>query len=232
MSLLYQPSMIDFSKIELVIFDLDGTLIDSAMDLAISLNLALEQEGLKRATVDDLLQRISVGSKNLLKELVNDDPFAEKRVLDYYIKHYSEKMFDNTKLYPNVLELLDLLKTKKVALLSNKREEPCKIILNYFKIDHHFKMVLGGDSLPHRKPRPEPILHICKELGVKPENTLMIGDSPVDLEAGALAGAKTIGILEGLTPESVMRKSQANIFLKQVGDIIELLQAVAHQPTK
>ena len=215
--------MIKFSDIELVIFDLDGTLIDSAMDLAISLDLAMKDEGLRSLSIEELKERISVGSKNLLRELVNDDRHAEKRVLDYYIKHYSSRMFDNTKLYPNVLDLLELLKNKTVALLSNKREEPCKVILKYFKIDHHFKMVLGGDSLPQKKPSPEPILHICKELGIKPENTLMIGDSPVDLDAGRLAGVKTIGILEGLTPEDVMRKSQANIFLKKVGDIIALL---------
>jgi len=215
--------MIDFSEIDLVIFDLDGTLIDSAMDLAISLDLAMREEGLRSLNIDELLKRISVGSKNLLRELVNDDRIAEKRVFDYYIKHYSQRMFDNTKLYPNVNELLELLKSKTVALLSNKREEPCKVILKYFKIDHHFKMVLGGDSLPLKKPSPEPILHICRELGIAPERTLMIGDSPVDLEAGALAGTKTIGILEGLTPEDVMKKSNANIFLKKVGDIIALL---------
>jgi phosphoglycolate phosphatase len=215
--------MIDFSEIDLVIFDLDGTLIDSAMDLAISLDLAMKEEGLRSLSVDELLQRISVGSKNLLRELVNDDRHAEKRIFEHYIKHYSQRMFDNTKLYPNVLELLDLLQSKTVALVSNKREEPCKIILKYFKIDHHFKMVLGGDSLPLKKPNPAPILHICKELNIAPERTLMIGDSPVDLEAGQMAGAKTIGILEGLTPENVMRKNKANIFLKKVGDIIALL---------
>ncbi len=215
--------MIDFSEIDLVIFDLDGTLIDSAMDLAISLDLAMKEEGLRSLSVDELLQRISVGSKNLLRELVNDDRHAEKRIFEHYIKHYSQRMFDNTKLYPNVLELLDLLQSKTVALVSNKREEPCKIILKYFKIDHHFKMVLGGDSLPLKKPNPAPILHICKELNIPPERTLMIGDSPVDLEAGQMAGAKTIGILEGLTPENVMRKNKANIFLKKVGDIIALL---------
>ncbi len=215
--------MIDFSEIDLVIFDLDGTLIDSAMDLAVSLDLAMKEEGLRSLSIDELLQRISVGSKNLLRELVNDDRHAEKRIFDHYIKHYSQRMFDNTKLYPNVLELLDLLQSKTVALVSNKREEPCKIILKYFKIDHHFKMVLGGDSLPLKKPNPAPILHICKELNIAPERTLMIGDSPVDLEAGQMAGAKTIGILEGLTPENVMRKNKANIFLKKVGDIIALL---------
>lgn len=217
--------MIDFSKIELVIFDLDGTLIDSAMDLAISLDLAMKDEGLRSLSMEEMLARISVGSKNLLKELVNDDVHAEKRVLDYYIKHYSQRMFDNTKLYPNVVELLELLQHKTVALLSNKREQPCKVILKYFKIDHHFKMVLGGDSLPRRKPHPDPILHICRELKIKPENTLMVGDSPVDLEAGRLAGVKTIGLLEGLTPEDIMKKSQANIFLRKVEDIIALINS-------
>ncbi|MEZ4845496.1 MAG: HAD-IA family hydrolase [Bdellovibrionota bacterium] len=101
---------------------------------------------------------------------------------------------------------------------------PCKTILKYFQIDHHFKMVLGGDSLPHKKPRPEPILHICKELNVLPAKTLMIGDSPVDLEAGRLAGAKTIGILGGLTPEDLMKKSEADIFLHQVRDMIALIE--------
>lgn len=218
--------MLDFSKIDLFIFDLDGTLIDSAKDLAVCLDLALQEEGLRRHSMDDLLARISIGSKNLLKELVNDDPHAERRVFETYIKLYAEKMFDHTTLYPNVIDLLELLQNKKVALLSNKREAPCKTILKHFNIDHHFKIVLGGDSLPKKKPSPEPIFHICKYLDVKPENSLMIGDSPVDLDAGRLAGAKTIGILEGLSPAEMMKKSQADIFLHQVRDLIPLLQHI------
>lgn len=150
-ALLYKRlHMIDFNKIDLFIFDLDGTLIDSAKDLAVCLDLALQEEGLKRHTMDELLARISVGSKTLLRELVNDDPHAERRVFETYIKLYAEKMFDHTILYPNVIEVLELLKNKKVALLSNKREAPCKTILKHFKIDHHFKIVLGGDSLSQK----------------------------------------------------------------------------------
>ena len=212
--------MIDFSKIELVIFDLDGTLIDSALDLAVALERALAEEGIMRYSLDDLLQRIGVGSKNLLKELVNHDVLVEKRVFEYYIKHYSTSMFANTQLYPSVKELLEKLKGKTIALLSNKREAPCKTILKYFQIDHYFKMTLGGDSLRERKPSPEPILHICKALGFKPEQTVMIGDSPVDLEAGKLAGTMTIGILQGLTPGDIMKKNEAHLFIDQVGDLL------------
>src|SRR5258707_985710 len=120
--------MIDFSKIELFIFDLDGTLIDSALDLAVSLERALAEEGIMRYTVDDLMKKIGVGSKNLLKELVNDDPNVENRVFKYYIEHYSNNMFKNTKLFPSTVEILDLLTKKSVALVSNKREVPCKTI--------------------------------------------------------------------------------------------------------
>lgn len=219
--------MVDFSKIELVIFDLDGTLIDSALDLAAALERALAEEGILGYTLDDLLKRIGVGSKNLLKELVNDDPIVEKRVFEYYIKHYSTNMFASTKLFPQVLELLEKLKGKSVALLSNKREEPCKKILQYFKIDHHFKATLGGDSLPERKPSSVPVLHICRLLNIKPENTVMIGDSPVDLEAGSKAGTKTIGILKGLTPPDIMKKYQATVFVDQVGDLLPIVDAIA-----
>lgn len=223
--------MIDFSKIELVIFDLDGTLIDSALDLAAALERALAEEGIMRYSLDDLLKRIGVGSKNLLKELVNDDPIVERRVFDYYIKHYSTTMFATTKLFPQVQELLERLDGKIVALLSNKREEPCKKILQYFKIDHHFKATLGGDSLPHRKPSPEPILHICKLLNIQPENTVMIGDSPVDIESGSKAGTQTIGILKGLTPEEIMRKYPATLFVDQVGDLLPIIDSIAHHET-
>ncbi len=215
--------MIKFSDIDLVIFDLDGTLIDSVQDLANCLDLAMREEGLPPMPMDEIIRRIGIGSKNLMKELVNHDHIASERVQKYYVKHYSDRMFENTVLYPNVVELLDKLKDKKVALLSNKREAPCKKILQYFKIDHHFKMVLGGDSLPQRKPHPAPILHICNALDCKPERTLMVGDSPVDLEAGYSAGALTVGLLRGLTPEEEMRKNKAHMFYDQVGDLLDLI---------
>ncbi len=220
--------MIDFNKIELYIFDLDGTLIDSALDLAVSLERALAEEGLMGYTLDDLLSRISVGSKNLIRDLVNDDRVVERRVFDYYIKHYSTNMFNNTKLYPQVLDIMESLKTKSVALLSNKREQPCRTILEYFKINHHFKMILGGDSLKLKKPSPEPILHICKHLNIKPEHTVMIGDSPVDIESATGAGARSIGILDGLTPREVMEKTKPDIMVERVGDLMALLKQVAN----
>lgn len=220
--------MIDFKKIELYIFDLDGTLIDSALDLAVSLERALAEEGIMGYTLDDLLARISVGSKNLIRDLVNDDRVVERRVFDYYIKHYSANMFINTKLYPQVLDIMDCLKTKTVALLSNKREQPCRVILDHFKINHHFKMILGGDSLKLKKPSPEPIFHICKNLGIQPENTVMIGDSPVDIESATSAGAKSIGILDGLTPRNVMEQTKPDIMVERVGDLLALLKAVTN----
>lgn len=212
-----------FSHIDLYIFDLDGTLIDSALDLAIALERALAEEGIMNYTVEDLIARIGVGSKNLLRELVNDDRIVEQRVFQYYIKHYSTNMFQSTKLFPNVLEILERLQPKTVALLSNKREAPCRTILDHFKISHHFKMILGGDSLPQKKPQPEPILHICKNLGIKPENTLMIGDSPVDIESAAGAGAQSVGILDGLTPREVMLKTKPNLMINQIGDLLPYL---------
>lgn len=215
--------MVDFKKIDLVIFDLDGTLIDSAHDLASSLYLALQDEGLFQHTVQDLIAKIGVGSKNLLKELVNDDPIVEKRVFDYYIKRYSSNMFTNTKLFPFVPEILEKLTNKSVALVSNKREKPCVEILKHFQIDHHFKMTLGGDSLAQRKPHPAPLLHICNTLGISSEKTVMIGDSPVDIDAGIAAGTQTIGILEGLTPPDVMKKSNAHFLIPKVGDLLPLL---------
>ena len=112
--------MKDFSHIDLYIFDLDGTLIDSALDLAIALERALAEEGIMNYTVEDLISRIGVGSKNLLRELVNDDRIVEQRVFQYYIKHYSTNMFQSTKLFPNVLEILERLQSKTVALLINK----------------------------------------------------------------------------------------------------------------
>lgn len=219
--------MIDFKKIELYIFDLDGTLIDSALDLAVSLERALAEEGIMKYSLDDLLARISVGSKNLIRDLVNDDRVTEQRVFEYYIKHYSTNMFQNTKLFPQVLDIMDRLQTKSVALLSNKREQPCRVILDHFKITHHFKMILGGDSLKLKKPNPEPIFHICKKLGIEPEKTVMIGDSPVDIDAAHGAGAKSIGILDGLTPREVMLKTKPDIMVERVGDLLALLNEIA-----
>ena len=219
--------MIDFSKIELVIFDMDGTLIDSGVDLGVALHLALQEEGYTDHTPEGLTEKIWMGFKHILGEILEGNTEIEQRVLDRYSGHYKTKMFDNATLYSDVNQLLELLKTKQIAILSNQREQFCHAFLKHFGIDHHFKMVLGGDSLPTRKPDPAPILHICKALGVKPENTLMVGDSPIDLEAGEAAGVMTLGLLRGLTPADIMRKSKAHVFMDRVGDMISFLK-----PTK
>lgn len=211
--------MIDFKHTDLFIFDMDGTLVDSLSDLTLSLEKALQETGFGHITLEQIQEKISFGAQSLLHDLIGDNLEVHQKIFDRYVEHYKVAMFQNSPLYPGVREILQKIENKKIALLSNKREEPCRQILKHYEIDHHFDPIVGGDHPIGRKPSPKPILMICEQLDVDPKKAVMIGDSHADLIAGWEAGTKTIGILQGFTPAHVMKEVKADLWIDQIQDL-------------
>lgn len=191
----------------LLIFDLDGTLIDSAYDLATAVNLALQD--LNRPIFDEktvrnwvgngakvLIERALSGSseidKNLSPELVN-------QALERFFIHYREHTCEKTVAYNGVNDGIKALKNVgfTLAIVTNKPYEFVPTILQTLGWQDDFAVVLGGDSLPVKKPDPTPLLTVCDKLGFSPEQSLMIGDSKNDILAGQNAKMDTIGLSYG-----------------------------------
>jgi len=184
----------------LFLFDLDGTLIDSKGDIASALNLALARAGLRRLPPARIAGFIGDGVRKLversLREALNSEP-AEPlllRVTDLYLEEYAEHLLDTTRLFPGVEEAIESLDWAKLAVVTNKPERFSRQILDALGIVRRFALILGGDSTRLRKPDPAPLLEAMDRCGADPGDSAMVGDSPIDVQAGKAAGAVTCGI--------------------------------------
>ena len=195
-------------KKELLIFDLDGTLIDSVPDLAQATNDMLTTLGKSTYPIETVRNWVGNGSRMLVERaLVGSVEVAEGQLSKEEADH-AEKVFfdayakvsgDNTVAYPNVNEGLKKLKQAgfTLALVTNKPSQFVPKILESFGWSELFTEVLGGDSLPAKKPDPEPLRHVCRTLQIAPEHAVMIGDSKNDIFAGQNANIDTLGLSYG-----------------------------------
>lgn len=192
---------------ELLIFDLDGTLIDSRLDLAHSVNAARERMGLSRMPVDTIASYVGNGAPVLMRRAMGPEASEEdvKRSLKYFLEYYGEHLLDNTKLYPGVREALDGFKAAgvRMAVLTNKPVLHSRGIVDGLGLHDHFFRVYGGDSLEQKKPDPVGIYKLMEESGACPERTMMVGDSSVDVRTARNANVRVCGVTYGLQPEGL-----------------------------
>jgi phosphoglycolate phosphatase len=174
---------------DLLVFDLDGTLVDSAADISAALNRTLARLGRERIPHERVLQAIGSGVRKLI-ERVTTPPIEP--VMEAFLVHYAEHLLDETALYPGVEETLAKLKGRKIVL-SNKPVAMSKVIVEGLGIAKHFEAVYGGDSFPVRKPDPE-----CWKLATAgASRPVMIGDSGTDVQTAKNAGATAIAVTYG-----------------------------------
>ncbi len=188
----------------LVLFDLDGTLVDSAADLYRAMNLSLEKLGF--ATVTEAQVRVWVGKGAAkLCEAVLEHLFGhvsaqqQEQLLSTFVDVYAQELCVNTQVYEGVLPFLDYCQNHDIAMacVTNKPEHLAKGILDILQLSPYFKMVVGGDSLAERKPHPLPLLHCVQAQNTTTSATLMIGDSSNDVEAARRAGIDCIVVSYG-----------------------------------
>lgn len=177
--------------IRALLFDLDGTLIDSYKDIGIHLNKTLELFGLEPVEIEEVKAMIGGGARELLKRFFSDGLLEEAlRVFrDFYLK----EPVIHTRPYEGIGELLEYAKGKGIpmAVVSNKMEELSVKILKELGLYEYFEVVAGGDTYAEKKPSPLPVIETIKRLRVDPAHTLMVGDTSSDIRAGRLAGTLT-----------------------------------------
>jgi len=160
--------------VKAVFFDLDGTLIDSAEDLANSINFMLKSIGKNPYDIELIKTWVGNGATMLVKralsgsfEVGDIDENEFKKALNIFMEHYKNNLCIKTQMYPGVKETLDKLKAKKLAIITNKPFKFVTPILKEFKIDGYFDLILGGDSLDEKKPSKKPLLFACEKLNVR-----------------------------------------------------------------
>lgn len=184
-----------------VLFDLDGTLADTAPDLAAALNNVRVEQGLKPLPLETIRCEVSNGANALTRLGFELDPGHPKfealrlRLLD----HYAENIAEHSRLFDGMDELLNCLEQQDIAwgIVTNKPKRFTESLVEQLKISSRAACIISGDTLEKKKPNPEPIYHACDLIGCKPHESIYVGDAQRDIEAGNRAGCYTIVALFG-----------------------------------
>jgi phosphoglycolate phosphatase len=185
--------------IKLIIFDLDGTLVDSLDDLTDSTNHMLKRFDRDELTRRDVRLLVGQGAKRLVEgAMPGASPDEVEEGVQLFLAYNDLHIADRTRLYPGVSDTLDILGAGRLlSVISNKYEAHCRKLLAVLGVKDHFCSVMGVDSHPLRKPSPEPLLKMMADCGVTAAETAMVGDSSNDIIAGKGAGVITIGCSYG-----------------------------------
>jgi phosphoglycolate phosphatase len=191
----------------LLIFDLDGTLVDSTLDLANAVNAAREHMGLPALPVETVAGYVGNGAPVLIRRAmgpVAPEPQVEQ-ALSYFLAYYRAHMLDHTRPYPGVIEALEALHggAVRMAVLTNKPVRFSRDLIAGLNMDRFFFQVYGGNSFLEKKPHPMGILALIAEAGVDAARTWMIGDSAIDVLTARNAGVRACGVTYGISPESL-----------------------------
>jgi phosphoglycolate phosphatase len=193
-------------KIKLIIFDLDGTLVDSSIDLTNALNYAIVPYGLEQLTVAQTISLVGEGITSLIGKLVGESGADRKTVvLKRFLDHYSEHLTDFTVAYPGVRETLGILGDYRKAVISNKRTDLSRRLLDNLGLSGYFDFIWGSDSVPEKKPSPVPVLEMLKKVQCAPDGAVMVGDSNFDIEAGRAAGVRTVAVSYGFRAADLLK---------------------------
>ena len=219
-----------FKDKKVIIFDFDGTLIDSEPDLAVAINHMLRQLNRETYTQEIISHWVGNGAEILVKralsgnskidETIDNDFF--KNALDIFLKFYAQNLCVKTYLYPNVKEVLIRLKDAGfiMVIVTNKPADFVAPILNGLGIDGLFEFYLGGDSLERKKPDPMPLIHVCKELNITVDACVMIGDSKNDILSANRANMQSVGVSYGYNYGEDIRTYNPTAVVDRFEDIL------------
>lgn len=221
-------------KPKLLIFDLDGTLLDSLLDLTHALNAALTDCHLPTHSAQSVRAMVGNGSLVLCQRAIHathqDDKALIERVHERFLYHYQSSATAHSTTYTGVSDgLLALHQDGFVlALCTNKPSQFVPAIVQ--KYHWHFDSIVCGDTLPHKKPNPEPLLHICHTLQISPLDAIMIGDSKNDILAGKSANMPTLGVSYGYNHNEPIQNSQPDAIFDTFADLVAFLLQLPPKP--
>ncbi|MGY6629844.1 MAG: HAD family hydrolase [Wenzhouxiangella sp.] len=211
-----------------VLFDLDGTLVDSAPDLIGALSaLANEHKLGLRAPEDVLARRAGQGARVLIRHGLGEFPAErEEALLSAFLGLYAGAIWRRSQLYPGMLELLDALAGQgtPLAVVTNKSERLARQLLAEAGLLERFGCLVGGDSTPAAKPDPAPVLAACRALGIDPERAVMVGDSEADMLAAHNAGCRGVAVRWGYAADLVMDNWPADAIIDHPDALMSWLE--------
>ncbi len=225
----------DPHKIKLVIFDLDGTLIDSRLDLVHSVNAALRHIGRPELPDDVIASYVGDGAPILIQRALGGEMVPEaviRKGLEFFLSYYREHKLDHTTVYAGISEALAAIQSsgngsgRKMAVLSNKPVIPSRAIVEALGLGAFFSQIYGGNSFPTKKPDPEGARKLLEESGVRPEQAAIVGDSHVDVRTGRNAGMWTVGVSYGFATHT-LEDEPPDVLVDRPEELAEVFSGVA-----
>ena len=217
-------------SVKAVMIDLDGTLLDTAMDLATAANLTLEELGLSKVDPETIKTFIGKGVLNLMTKTyiasTGSAPEDFDPVMEIFERNYDSVVSKESRPYPGVVEGLEALKAAgfRLACITNKVARFTIPLLKDTGLYDFFEIVLSGDSLPKKKPDPMPLLHACEHFGIKPPEMLLIGDSINDVQAARAAGCDVFCVPYGYNEGMDVRELDSDALVESLLDATRLIE--------
>ena len=210
-------------KISLIVYDFDGTLVDTLFDIADAVNLSLSELGLRTLSRETICKYVGKGVERLMDQSIKGTGCADLLLaVELFRKFYSENLINHTRFYPFGREILDHFRDKKQAICSNKPEDFVRRILVSLESQDLFDAILGGDSLKSKKPDPEGLLYLLDRFQCPPEQAVLIGDSPVDIETGKRAGVYTCVVSFGFGDPKEIALTEPDCSIDHLSELKDL----------
>ncbi|WOG26374.1 phosphoglycolate phosphatase [Endozoicomonas sp. 8E] len=220
------------SPVQLIMYDLDGTLVDSAPDLATALDKMLIELNLPEAGNEKARLWVGNGIPSLVKRALADDMMGDQpgvveegifaKALERFKHHYAIEVGQHSALYPGVFTFLSQIHKAGIrqAVVTNKSEIFTNPLLKRMGIDHFFELSVGGDSLNEQKPHPLPLQHTMKHFDCNTQNSLMIGDSSNDVKAARAADVKVVGLPYGYNHGEPIESAHPDLVIDSLTDLL------------
>ena len=212
-------------EVDLIIFDFDGTLIDSKIDIVDSINFVLERLGLGAKDFDTIVSYIGVGIEHLLlKSLGNGHEEMYQEAYDLYREHYRAHLLDNSLPYPHVKEILEHFKDKNIAIVSNRLSASARRMLEAFGLAHYFNDILGSENTSCRKPSPRPVLSVISKFKIPKERAIIVGDMDLDIRSGKEAGILTCAVTYGIGKREDIDKAGPDFIIDDIARLKDIIK--------
>jgi phosphoglycolate phosphatase len=209
---------------DLLIFDLDGTLIDSRLDLAHSVNATRAHMKMPPLAFERVYSYVGNGAPILIRRALGEQATEAEveEALEFFLEYYRDHALDYTKLYPGVKQSLERLEAagKRMAVLTNKPVRMSNAIVEGLGIASNFFRVYGGNSFDFKKPNPVGVETLMRETGIERDRTVMVGDSGVDVSTAINAGVRSCGVTYGFQPET-LKDPRPDLLVDQMEQFVE-----------
>lgn len=214
-----------------VLFDLDGTLLDTSTDLSTALNRVLKARNLAPLQYAQTRPIVGHGCKAMLKLALdmNEDHPEYLSLCDELLEYYFEHVSETSQFFPGIEEVLQYLEKNNIpwGIVTNKPGRFTKVLVEGLALNKRTPCIISGDTLSKAKPHPEPLLHACKLLGVEPASCLYIGDAEIDVIASKAAGIPVLTALYGfISPEEIPQDWKANGYINHPSEIIPWITSI------